>query len=162
MKVISINWWFQHLISFGRRQIEYVLEQFQQTSDLVIQFSSIFTFICEKVKNWIFCCVKALLRDHFGIKTVLITSSKWLKKPAPRTTSGPRDLLKWSANCNTNWYLVLRALIKFGYHCIKQMITVKKFYLIALSGRLRAWASTSNWIVYTVTPFMSSCSLFKA
>ena len=38
---------------------------------------------------------------------------QWFPKSAPRITSGPRDLLKWSAISNTTRFFVLRGLLKF-------------------------------------------------
>jgi hypothetical protein len=77
--------------------------------------------------RWLRCCTYYSLRHvmsdswkyHVGKKEKRVTEInlntdrekcvvQWLPKSAPRTTGGPRDWLKWSANPYINRYFVLR------------------------------------------------------
>jgi hypothetical protein len=60
---------------------------------------------------------------------------------APWTTSGPRDLLKWSANPHTNQYFVLRGALKY----LKWSANLKSLGTNVLEHRPREIGRAWQW-----------------
>ncbi len=102
------------------------LTPFTSPSLRLIELATYFAWIILAHVGWINC-----KSGHFEIIYKNIGLHQWFPKSAPRTTSGPQDELKWSANPFSNQYFVLRGSLYYfkwsahrkslgttGLHCL--------------------------------------------
>ena len=61
------------------------------------------------VREW----MKFLNMQDLSLCVSVFVQDQWFPKSVPRTTGGPRNLLKWSANPYKNQYFVLCGALKY-------------------------------------------------
>jgi hypothetical protein len=85
---------------------------------------------------------------------------QWFPKSALQTTSGPRDLLKWSANPHANQYFVLRGALKY----FKWSANQKSLGTTGIDCGSRAKNNTSNlqWKIKKFKSFTNQYEFFSA